>query len=102
MAIEWGTNSLGPRQSQGWFFVRPVASGFLPILSARPLSPSFTDGSGTFIEYLDGISFPIWPQLGVSTIWSKLSDDGSLLVYFMMVMNFSNSTVEYAFLESDL
>ena len=44
MAAEWGSNSLGAGQLHGWYFVRPVAQGFLPIISVRPLSPSFTDG----------------------------------------------------------
>jgi hypothetical protein len=51
---------------------------------------------------LQGISFPIQTAMGVSTIWSKLSDDGTQLVYAILVFNFSNSAVEYSFLEADL
>ena len=99
MAAQWGANSLSPHDSHGWFFVRPAGSNFLPVLSVMPLSPSFTPGSWQF----SGLSsFPVWDELGVSTIWSKLSDDGQNLVYYLVVMNGSNSTIEYAFLEADL
>jgi hypothetical protein len=71
-----------------------------------PLNPSFTDAQwsdeGTGPWGLFGISFPIQNQLGISTIWSKLSDDGTTLIYYMVVLNFSNSTIEYAFLEANL
>jgi hypothetical protein len=99
MAAEWGSNSLASGQSAGWVFVRPVAAGFLPVLSVRPLSPSFTDGTWSF----SGLSaFPVYTELGISTTWSQLTNDGSLLAYFLVVMNGSNSTIEYAFLEADL
>ena len=106
MAVQWGSNSLGPGEAQGWFFIKPNAMGFLPVLSVVPTSPDFTDMSysytGTGELGLQGISFPIQTALGVSTIWSKLSDDGTQLVYAIVVFNFSNSTVEYSFLEGDL
>jgi hypothetical protein len=102
MAIQWGNHSLGPRQVAGWFFSRPVASGFLPVLSVMPLSPSFTDSQWSIQIDLQSTSFPIYNELGVSTIWVQLSDDGSTLTYFMTVMNFSNNPIEYAFLEADL
>jgi len=102
MAVQWGTNSLGARQAAGWFFIRPKASGFLPVLSVMPLSPSFTDGHWSFDEGFTSISFPILNELGISTMWTQLSDDGSNLIYFIVVMNFSNSPIEYAFLEADL
>jgi hypothetical protein len=78
--------------------------GFLPIFSVMPLSPSFTD-DGLFYfgeDNLQGTSFPTMRQLGIATQWVQLSNDGSELVYFFFVMNFSNSTIEYAFLESDV
>jgi hypothetical protein len=104
MAAQWGNNTLGSKQAAAWFFVRGVASNFLPILSVIPLSPSFTDDSGTFYwtTFDDGIAFPITRQLGTSTIWAQLTDDSSALVYFMLVLNYSDNTIEYAFLESDL
>ncbi len=43
MAAQWGSNSLSPNSSAGWFFARPVSEGFLPYLSVIPTSPSFTD-----------------------------------------------------------
>lgn len=43
MATQWGSNSLGPGQSQGWSFARPNTRGFLPYISVIPTSPSFTD-----------------------------------------------------------
>jgi len=43
-----------------------------------------------------------WNELGISTTWSQLSNDGSTVFYFMVVTNNSNNTVEYAFLEADL
>jgi len=76
----------------------PNTTGFLPVLSVIPTSPSFTDvlwsGSAS--------SNPWMNELGISTTWSQLSNDGSTLVYFMIVTNNSNNTVEYAFLETDL
>ena len=54
------------------------------------------------LETLDSLSFPTVNQLGVTTIWSQLSDNGSNLIYYMGVMNFSNSTIQYAFVETDI
>jgi hypothetical protein len=76
MASQWGNNSLAPGASAGWFFARPNQRGFLPV--------------------------PYLNELGVSTIWSQLSDDQSTLLWFMVVTNNSNNIVEYAFLENDL
>ena len=103
MAGQWGSNTLGSGQWTWWYFVRPVTSGFLPVISVLPLSPSFTNPGQMYVsESLDSLSFPTANQLGVSTIWSQLSDDGSSLVYYMAVMNFSNSTIQYAFVETDI
>lgn len=88
MAAQWGNNSLAPGASAGWFFVRTSASGFLPIISVKPLTPSFTDNG--------------WNQLGASTTWSQLSNDGSSMTYFLLVTNNSNNTVSYAFVEAHL
>jgi len=98
MASQWGTNSLAPNQSAGWYFVRNNQKGFLPVLQVMPLSPSFTSGEWT----LTGGGYPYENQLGISTIWSQLTDDLQNLVYYMIVQNNSNNTIEYAFLESDL
>jgi hypothetical protein len=54
-----------------------------------------------FQEGLTSVTFPVDTQLGVSTMWSHVTNDGTYLVYSIMVMNFSNSTVEYAFVEAD-
>ena len=62
-----------------------------------PLTPSFTDN----LWYTASDGYPYWNQLGVSTEWSRLSNDLTTVVYFMVVANNSNNTVEYAFLESD-
>jgi hypothetical protein len=103
MATQWGSNTLGPGQVAAWFFVRPVAWGFLPVLSVIPLTPTFSDDSSMqAIIDLDRMSFPVIGQIGTSTIWSKLSNDGTQLVYFMMVMNFSRATIQYAFVEADV
>jgi hypothetical protein len=98
MASQWGTNSLAPNQSAGWFFVRNEQEGFLPVLQVMPLSPSFTNQDWTLT---DG-GYPYFNQLGISTTWSQLTDDLKNLVYFMVVQNNSSNTIEYAFLESDL
>jgi hypothetical protein len=98
MASQWGTNSLAPNQSAGWYFVRDKQEGFLPVLQVMPLSPSFIDGEAA----LTGGGYPYFNQLGISTIWSQLTDDLRNLVYFMVVQNNSDNTIEYAFLESDL
>jgi hypothetical protein len=98
MAAQWGANSLAPGQSHGWFFARSNEQGFLPVLQVMPMSPSFTDGSWA----LTTGGYPYVNQLGVSTIWSQLSDDRNNLVYHMVVQNNSNSIIEYSFLETDL
>lgn len=98
MAAQWGTNSLAPGQSAGWFFARPNQSGFLPVLQVMPLSPSLM---GVLWNITSG-GYPFFNELGVSTIWSQLSDDMSTLVFFLVVQNNSNDVIEYAFLESDL
>jgi len=97
MASQWGSNSLVPGASAGWFFARPNLTGFLPVLQVMPLTPSFTDS--LWFEASDGC--PYLNELGISTIWSQLSNDLSSLTYFMVVKNNSNSVVEYVFLEGD-
>jgi hypothetical protein len=98
MAAQWGNNSLAPGASAGWFFARPRAAGFLPVLQVTPLTPSFTGNS--WFQAGDGYTY--LNELGVSTIWSQLSDDSSTLVYFLVVSNRSSNIIEYAFLEADL
>ena len=103
MATEWGDNTIGAGQINCWYFTRPAEAGFLPVLSVRPLTPSFTSDDSFYYEIgLQSMSFPTVPQLGVSTIWSKMSDDGQTVNYYLMVMNYSNSTIAYSFLESDI
>jgi hypothetical protein len=98
MASQWGNNSLAPGANAGWYFVRNNVTGFLPVLQVMPLSPSFTSG----LWSLTGGGYPYWNELGISTIWSQLSNNSQNLVYFMVVQNNSTSTIEYAFLEHDL
>ena len=98
MASQWGNNSLAPGASAGWFFARPNQPGFLPVLQVMPMTPSYTDNLWNTAS--DG--YPYLNELGVSTIWSQLSDDQSTLLWFMVVTNNSNNIVEYAFLENDL
>jgi hypothetical protein len=98
MASQWGSNSLAPGASAGWFFARPNQPGFLPVLQVMPLSPSSTDSMWS----VSGDGYPSENELGVSTIWSQLSDDMSTVLWFMVVQNRSNNIVEYAFLEADL
>ncbi len=98
MASQWGSHSIAPGSSAGWYFVRGKEPGFLPALQVMPLSPSFTDG----LWSLTGGGYPFENQLGISTIWSQLSDDETELVYYMVVQNNSNNTIEYAFVETDL
>jgi len=97
MATQWGSHTLGSGESAGWYFVRPVTPGFLPIISVLPLTPSFTN-PGQFWQYY----FPFVNQLGIGTIWSQLTDDGTQLKYYLFVMNRSNYPIEYAFVEADL
>jgi hypothetical protein len=98
MATQWGSNSLAPGASAGWFFVRSNTPWFQPVLRVMPLTPSFTDN----LWWVESDGYPHWNQLGVSTMWSQLSDDLANVVYFLVVENRSNSVVEYAFLEADL
>ncbi len=106
MASEWGLNSLASGQAAGWTFTRAATPGFLPVISVRPLSPDFTGSEWSYVGAgdfgLQGISFPLWTHLGVSTIWSNMSDDLTENVYYLVVVNFGNQTVEYAFVEADL
>jgi hypothetical protein len=78
--------------------VRGKESGFLPVLQVMPMSPSFIDGRWA----LTGGGYPYVNQLGISTIWSQLSNDQTELVYHMVVQNNSNNIIEYAFVETDL
>jgi hypothetical protein len=98
MAAQWGNNSLAPGASAGWFFVRQNTGGFLPILQVMPLTPSFNTAGWA----LTNGGYPYETELGISTIWSQLSDDMSNLIYFMLVQNNGPNIVEYAFLEADL
>lgn len=98
MASQWGNNSLAPGAKAGWFFARPNVTGFLPVLQVMPLTPSFTNPSGWSV---DSGGYAVENQLGISTIWSQLSDDLSTVAWLMVVQNNSNNTVEYAFLEAD-
>jgi hypothetical protein len=98
MASQWGNNSIAPGQSAGWFFARANTTGFLPVLQVMPLTPSFTNPSQWA---LTSGGYPYQNQLGISTIWSQLSDDLSTVSWLMVVQNNSNNTVEYAFLEAD-
>jgi len=108
MAAQWGNNTIAPGQRVAWNLTKRRDNNFLPIISVVPLSPSFTSMSENFVyTYEDQaggavVSYPLIGELGTSTLWSKLSDDNSELVYFIAILNFSNSTIEYAFLESDL
>jgi hypothetical protein len=107
MALQWGRNSLASGQSAGWFFSRQITQNFLPVISVVPLTPSDTEPGayhlvGAGQDGLQGISFPQFNQLGVSTIWSQINDYTSIVTYYLVVINFSNSTIEYAFVESDL
>jgi hypothetical protein len=98
MATQWGSNSIAPGQSAGWFFSRANRTEFLPVLQVMPLSPSFTNAEWN----LTGGGYPYFNELGVSTTWSELSDDLQNLVYYLVVQNNSSNTIEYAFLEADL
>jgi hypothetical protein len=98
MASQWGNNSLAPGASSGWFFARSKEQGFLPVLQVMPLTPSNTNN--LWSKASDGYTY--LNELGVSTIWSQLSNDENTLLFFMVVTNNSSNIIEYAFLESDL
>jgi hypothetical protein len=110
MAVQWGENSLQPGQSAGWYFVRPnppvdiagpspnPPEGPLPVLQVRPILPSRSPGGWA----LTTGGYPYWNQLGISTIWSQVTDDGRHLVYFIVVQNNSGNGLVYTFLEADL
>jgi hypothetical protein len=103
MAAQWGRNSLAAGASANWYFVRAAHDGFLPVISVVSLTPSFSGGDMTHVETYTSVSFPISPAgLTVSTVCNKMTDDGQSIVYFLKVMNFSKSTIVYAFVEADL
>jgi hypothetical protein len=106
MANQWGRNSLGPGQSVGWSFALPATSNFLPVISVVPLTPSDTVASwgaaGVGDYGFEGLSFPKFNQLGVSTMWSQINDYTSIVIYYLVVFNYSEKTVEYAFVEASL
>ena len=54
------------------------------------MTPSFTDN----LWDVGGGGYPYLNELGVSTIWSQLSDDSSTLPYFMVVRNRSGRHAE--------
>jgi hypothetical protein len=97
MGSQWGNNSLAPGASAGWFFARPNTPYFLPVLQVMPLTPSFTNN----LWYVASDGYPYLNELGISTIWSQLSDDLSTVNYYIVVENRSNNVVEYAFVEAD-
>ncbi len=84
------TASLGSNQSFGWR-IGQFPPGTLVYIGAVPISPSFTSSNWFFT----GGGYPYWNQLGISTQWSQLSNDGSGLGQFIVVQNNSNSTIEY-------
>lgn len=92
MAITVATASLGSNQSHGWR-LGPFAPNTLAYMAAIPTSPSFTPSNWSLT---DPGGYPYWNQLGISTQWSQLSDDGSNLTQLITVQNNSNSTIEYA------
>jgi hypothetical protein len=98
MATQWGSNSIAPGQSVGWFFSRANRTEFLPVLQVMPLSPSYATGEWA----LTSGGYPYVNQLGISTTWSELSNDLQNLVYHLVVQNNSPNTIEYAFLEADV
>jgi hypothetical protein len=103
MAIQFGNNTVNGRSSQSWVFQTPAGPGTMPILTVMPLSPSFSDAHDFIFSQVSGFfedCFPAVQQLGTSALWTKLSDDGSTLLYFFLVINFSDNPVEYAFLLS--
>lgn len=103
MATEWGNNTIGSGQLQGWSFSRAAQPGLLPVISVRPLTPSFTNDNGFhWSSSLTSMSFPTETQLGVSTLWSQMSNDQTTITYYLLVINYSSSTLSYAFVESDL
>ncbi|MGA7081319.1 MAG: hypothetical protein WBQ43_16240 [Terriglobales bacterium] len=104
MANQVGNFSLQSGQSQLFHFTAPKTTGFLPVISVAPLTPSFTDAQGSYtpLGLSSGISFPLINQLGITNLWMRLSDDSSTVNYYALVMNFSDSTVEFAFLEGSL
>lgn len=97
MAAQWGNNWLGPGQSAAWFFGRSVTHNVLVELSVIPLSPSFTPANWSYQGF-----YAIWNQLGHSPQFAQLSNDGKSIVYYMVVQNFSNNWMSYAFLETDV
>jgi hypothetical protein len=97
MATQWGNNSLGPGSAASFFFNRGNSQGFLPYISVIPTSPSFTPEGWT--EAADG--YPSVNELGVSTLWSRLSDDETGITYYLVIENRSNNAVEYSFVEAD-
>jgi hypothetical protein len=103
MAIQFGNSTVNGRSTQKWVFQTPAAPGTMPIVTVMPLSPSFSDANEFIFSQVGGFfedCFPVVQQLGTSALWTKLSDDGSTLLYFLLVINFSDNPVEYAFLLS--
>ena len=100
MAIQFGNNTVNGCSTQGWVFQTPAGPGTMPILSVMPLSPSFSGASEFIFSQVGGFfedCFPVVQQLGTSALWTKLTDDGSTLLYFLLVVNFSDNPVDYAF-----
>lgn len=91
------TASLGSNQSFGWR-LGPFSPGTLVYMAVIPVSPSFTSSNW----FLTSGGYPYWNQLGISTQWSQLSNDGSSLTQFITVQNNSGSTIEYSLVYTTL
>jgi hypothetical protein len=99
MATVIGSFSIGPGPGAVNFyeFGKPQSEGFLPLIYVIPTSPSFTNPQGL----ISGSGAPYFNQLGVSPLWSQLSDDETELTYYIAVQNESNNAIEFSFVEMD-
>jgi hypothetical protein len=90
MPVKLGSTSIEPGTSQGWS-VGTRDMGLVAVFVANAVSPSFTDARW----FLTTGGYPFYNQVGISTTWTQLSDDESILTYHVLVQNNSNSVVEY-------
>jgi hypothetical protein len=100
MAFTWGPHSLAgnslfaKNNSASYCFQWAASTDFLPYISVVPTSPAFVDGNVN--QWYSG-GFPVFNLLGVSTQWSYLTEDQTIVRYYINVMNNGPNPVEFNF-----
>jgi hypothetical protein len=104
MSTAWGNHTLGPGQAVGWYFNRIYALTETPLILINVLPMSVTNVNAEWSIPDFSVGYPQWNLLSASNLWSQITLDDlgrELVTYYMIVMNLSNQTIQYAFVEQD-